>query len=82
MNTNYLELAKSDTQNMSEKEIICLIAELYEKSQKSRILLDSLKKVIDYMNECESTHFEECDGEEKLNHIYKDVLILQECIKD
>ena len=45
-------------------------------------VLESLKKVVEYMHEFEFNHFEECDDEEKQNHIYKDVLKLQNFLND
>ena len=44
-------------------------------------MLNSLKKVIDYMHEFESKHYEECDDKEKLDHIYNDVLILEKMMQ-
>jgi|TARA_R100000081_G_scaffold45362_1_gene21446 hypothetical protein len=44
-------------------------------------MLNSLKKVIDYMHEFESKHYEECGDEEKLDHIYNDVLVLDKLTK-
>jgi reverse gyrase len=52
-----------------------------EKSMKKEVL-ESLKKVVEYMHEFEFKHFEECDDEEKQNHIYKDVLKLQNFLND
>ena len=37
--------------------------------------IKSLKKVLDYMAEFELQHYEEC--EDKSDHIYNDVIILQ-----
>ena len=39
-------------------------------------MLNSLKKILDYMHEFESKHYEECEDKEKLDHIYNDVLVL------
>ena len=44
-------------------------------------MLNSLKKVIDYMHEFESKHYEECEDKEKLDHIYNDVLILEKMMQ-
>ena len=42
--------------------------------------IKSLKKVIDYMAEFELQHYEEC--EDKSEHIYNDVIILQNKINN
>ena len=40
----------------------------------------SLKKVIEYMNEFELKHYEECENKD--GHIYNDVIILERKIKN
>lgn len=40
----------------------------------------SLKKVIEYMNEFELKHYEECENKD--SHIYNDVIILERKIKN
>ena len=42
--------------------------------------IKSLKKIIDYMAEFELQHYEEC--EDKSDHIYNDVIILQNKINN
>ena len=38
----------------------------------------SLQRVLDYLAQDEQSHFESASPEERTNHIYLDVLILQE----
>ena len=40
----------------------------------------SLKKVIEYMNEFELKHYEECENKD--GHIYNDVIILERKINE
>ena len=44
--------------------------------------LKSLKKVVEYMHEFESKHFEECNKDEQQEHIYQDILVLQKYLVD
>lgn len=44
-------------------------------------VLESLKKVVEYMHEFELKHYEECEDQEKNNHIYNDVITLQKFIE-
>ena len=44
-------------------------------------VLESLKKVVEYMHEFELKHYEECEDQEKDNHIYNDVITLQKFIE-
>ena len=37
----------------------------------------SLQRVLDYLSQDEQSHFENASPEERTNHIYLDVLILQ-----
>ena len=41
----------------------------------------SLKRVLDYLAQEEGSHFENASPEERTNHIYLDVLILQEYLE-
>jgi hypothetical protein len=41
----------------------------------------SLQRVLDYLAQDEQSHFESASPEERTNHIYLDVLILQECLE-
>ena len=43
--------------------------------------LKSLKKVVEYMHEFESKHFEECNKDEQQEHIYQDILVLQKYLE-
>tara|TARA_R100001015_G_C4560297_1_gene120275 strand:+ start:243 stop:407 length:165 start_codon:yes stop_codon:yes gene_type:complete len=43
--------------------------------------IKSLKKVVEYMHEFELKHYEECEEQERDNHIYNDVLTLQKFIE-
>jgi hypothetical protein len=45
-------------------------------------LKDILIRISDYMMEFELKHFEECNEEEKNNHIYNDVIKLNKYIKE
>jgi hypothetical protein len=41
----------------------------------------SLQRVLDYLAQDEQSHFESASPEERTNHIYLDVLILQEYLE-
>jgi len=43
-------------------------------------VLESMKRIIEYMKESEGKHFEECEPAEQENHIFKDVLLVDEFI--
>jgi len=42
---------------------------------------DSLKKVIDYLEEFERTHFEECEETEKESHILNDIVVVRKWLE-
>ena len=41
----------------------------------------SLQRVLDYLTQDEGSHFENASPEERTNHIYLDVLILQDYLE-
>ena len=43
--------------------------------------LRSLSRVLDYLAQDEQSHFESASPDERMNHIYLDVLILQEYLE-
>lgn len=43
--------------------------------------IQALKNLIAYLADAEAEHFEECSEEERQNHIYNDILILEQFIE-
>ena len=53
-------------------------------TQKERLYdmsIESLQRVVEYMENAEEKHYDESTEEEQINHIYRDVLVLETLLR-